>query len=109
MKPPMHDPITLMQPVIVDGKRIKDDQGFPATTEMNLLGRVTENSQIIFDDQGQKKNTRFDICFPPEIRPEKQAEIVIDETGESVFVFQVKARKTWSGKKVHYWVAYCGE
>jgi hypothetical protein len=109
MKPPMHDPITIFQPVIVDGKPVKDDQGFPATTEMNLLARVTENSQVIFDDQGQKKNTRYDIAFPPEIRPMHQTEVLIKETGETVFVFQTKARKTWSGKKVHYWVAYCGE
>ena len=109
MKPPMHDPITYYAPVIVDGKQVKDDQGFPSTTTIRLLGRVTETSQVIFNTQNQDKKCRYTICFPPEIEPDHQAEILIEDTKETVFVYDVKARKTYSGKKVHYWVAYCGE
>lgn len=106
MKPPMHDPITLKTPVLVDGQPVKDDRGFPEMTELNFLARVIEESTLIIDDKGQERQATFTIMMPETIIPKIGDTVVVN--GESVTIIKRKPRKSYSGKKIYYWVTNCG-
>lgn len=106
MKPPMHDSIIYMQPVLVDGKPIKDDHGFPEVNPVNLMARVIEESKLVVNDQGQEKQATHTVILPPSIHPNLGDQI--DISGQVVVILQRKPRKSYSGKKTYYWVTNCG-
>jgi hypothetical protein len=102
MKPPMHDDVILLKP---DGT--KDDQGFPNTIEIPVIGRVTQESQMITSDRDDNIQSSHTVILPNTVTPSIGDQIKIGP--ETVKVLKVYARKSYSGKKIFYWVTNCGE
>lgn len=106
MKPPMHDPVALMQPVIIDGKVQKDGQGIVQMAQTNLFARVTEESTYVTDVRGETVQASHTICFPNTVTPSIGDEVTFGPF--TVKIIKVDARKSFSGTKIFYWVTSCG-
>lgn len=101
MKPPMHDPVILMKS---NGQ--KDDQGFPDMDAIPVIGRVTEESTYITDERGETVQASHTVILPNTCSPVLGDQIQIGS--KTVKVLKVNARKSYSGKKIFYWVTNCG-
>lgn len=86
---------------------VKDDYGFPVMVETNVMARVIEESTLVKDERGQDRQASFTVHLPSSITPELGDEIEID--GKIVTILKRKPRKSYSGKKIYYWVVNCGE
>lgn len=107
MKPPMHDPVILMQPILVDGEPQKDDNGFPELFEYPVMGRVTEESTLVKDQKGEERQATYTVCLPSTVTPNLGDELKIGDV--TVSILKRSARKSYSGTKIYYWVTNCGE
>lgn len=102
------EPINLNQMLTIPNERIvKDDYGFPVMVETHLLARVIEESTLVKDERGQDRQASYTIHLPPSVTPQLGDEIEVD--GKIVTILKRKARKSFSGKKIFYWVTNCGE
>lgn len=153
MKPPMHDPITLMQPAMIKdvhtvqsgdtlsgialdydvtttaikiennlgtgdsifvGQSLtipnphieKSDRGIISMDRLDVMARVEEDSTLIIDDKGQKRQATYKVILPPDVTPNLGDEIQIG--ADTVTILKRKARQSYSGKKIYYWVTNCG-
>lgn len=106
MKPPMHDPITYRQPLVVNGETRKDGRGFPIVTTYEVMARVSDGTDMIINRDGQEVRSTYSIALPKQITPRIQDEIEVD--GQKVTIQKIKPRKSWSGKNIYYWVVECG-
>lgn len=101
MKPPMHDSLILRKPT---GQ--KDDQGFTDMVDIPVIGRATEESQMVTDQRGETIQASHTVILPNTVTPAIGDEVQIDS--QIVKVLKVTARKNFSGRKIFYWVMNCG-
>jgi hypothetical protein len=102
MKPPMHDDLILLKP-----NGTKDDQGFPNVDEIPVVGRVTDESQMIIDDRGETVQATHTVIFPNTCIPAIGDSVRIGT--KEIRILKASARKSFSGRKIFYWVTNCGQ
>lgn len=86
--------------------QVKDGQGFPQMSVVTTLARVTDESTMVIDDKGQERQATKTVCLDGSLTPKLGDEVQIGS--EIVTIIKSKARKSYSGKKIYYWVTHCG-